>query len=267
MDYIRSNKEAWEEAFEHRHAGWCADMAQRVKSETLPYLNPILRDALCSLSLRGRSIAQFCCNNGREILSIMGQGAASGVGFDIAENMVAFAREAAGQAGIPCAFRACNVLEIGAEYRAAFDLVFFTIGAITWFEDLYALFAVAARCLKPGGRLLINDFHPYVNMLALPGEDEFDPAVPCRAAHSYFRTEPWREQNGAGYMTPHPNTHTFTSFSHTMGSIVSAVAAAGLRIGSLAEFDRDIGMTDACDGKGFPLSFLLLAEKPAAAAG
>jgi SAM-dependent methyltransferase len=263
MDYIQGNQLAWEEAFDHRHAGWGDDLVGRLQTETLPFLNPMLRQAVQSLDLMGKAVAQFCCNNGREILSVMGQGAASGTGFDIAENMIAFAREAAEKAGIPCKFQSCNVLEIGAEYGEAFDLVLFTIGAITWFEDLEALFAVAARCLRPGGLLLINDFHPFVNMLPLPGEEAFDPVETNRVAYSYFRTEPWLEQNSGMYMTAHRNAHTFTSFSHTMGSILSAVAAAGLRVVSLEEFDQDIGMTDAYDGKGFPLSFILRAAKPA----
>jgi len=265
MEYIHSNKEAWEEAFDHRYAGWGDDLVRRLQTETLPFLNPMLRQAVQALDLKGKTVAQFCCNNGREILSVMGKGAAAGVGFDIAENMVAFARETAEKAGIPCVFQACNILEIGAEYDAAFDLAFFTIGAITWFQDLKALFAVAARCLKPGGLLLINDFHPFVNMLPLPGEEGFDPDATDRVVYSYFRTEPWLEQNSGMYMTAHQNSHTFTSFSHTMGSIVGAAADAGLRVVSLEEFDKDIGMTDVYDGKGFPLSYLLLAAKPAAA--
>lgn len=263
MDMFRSNKEAWEEAFENRHAGWCGDMAERLANEELPYLNESFKQALRSLDLRGKTIGQFCCNNGREILSAMQLGAAKGVGFDIAENMIAFAREAAEAAGIPCEFRACNILKIGPEYDETFDLVFFTVGAITWFQDLEALFAVAARCLKPGGTLLLEDFHPVVNMLPLPGEEPFDPDSPDRIAYSYFRTEPWLEQNSGEYMTFHQNAHTFTSFSHTMGDIVNAVVASGMRIVSLREFDFDIGITDAYNGKGFPLSYILRAEETA----
>jgi SAM-dependent methyltransferase len=263
MDYFQSNKKAWEEAFEHRQEGWGDDLAARLKSETLPFMNPMLRETMQTLSLRGKTIAQFCCNNGREILSAMQLGPKAGVGFDIANNMVEKAREAAKEAKLPCSFRACNILEIGAEYDGAFDLIFFTIGAITWFEELPALFQIVSRCLKPGGRLLLNDFHPFVNMLPLPGEEEFDPESPDRVAFSYFRAEPWLEQNSGRYMTNHLNAHTFTSFSHTMGNIVTSIVDSGLRIVSLREFDRDIGMTGAYDGKGFPLSYILQAEKPA----
>ena len=263
MDYFNTNKQAWEEAFEHRHEGWGDDMAQRLGSEELPYLQECFRQALRDLDLKGKSIAQFCCNNGREILSAMQLGAAKGVGFDIAENMIEHGRKVARQAKIPCEFAACNIMEIGAEYDGAFDLIFFTIGAITWFQDLEALFQVAARCLKPGGTLLIHDFHPFINMLPLPGEEPFDPEKPDRVAYSYFRAEPWLEQNSGGYMSAHQNSHTFTSFSHTMASIVNAIIAAGLRIGFLREFDFDVGITDAYEGKGWPLSYILRADKPA----
>ena len=261
MDYFKSNKQAWEEAFAHRHEDWCEDMPKTLQTEDLPYMNPMLRQALRSLDLKHKIIAQFCCNNGRELLSAMQLGALKGYGFDIAENMIAQANHVADQAKLNCAFTACNILKIGQGDNEAFDLVFFTIGAITWFEDLEALFAVASRCLKPGGTLLLNDYHPFVGMLPMPGEEAFDPEEADRIAYSYFRKEPWLEHNSGGYMTHHQNTQTFTSFSHTMSAIVNAVIASGLQIRSLEEYDTDIGMTEVYNGKGYPLSFTLLAEK------
>lgn len=46
-----------------------------------------------------------------------------------------------------------------------------------------------------------------------------------------------------------------------MADIVGAVSAAGMRVEKLREFDYDVGLTDAYDGRGLPLSFLLTAEK------
>ena len=139
MDYHQTNKQAWEEAFDHRHEGWCDDLPARLKTDELPYMNPMLRDALKGLDLKGKTIAQFCCNNGRELLSAMQLKTKAGYGFDIAENMTAFANGVAEKAGLPCTFTACDILAIGEEYNSRFDLVMFTIGAITWFEDLTAL--------------------------------------------------------------------------------------------------------------------------------
>lgn len=261
MKYYQANKQAWEEAFDHRHEGWCDDIPTRLKTEDLPFMNPMLREALRSLDLKDKTIAQFCCNNGRELLSAMQLGAKAGYGFDIAENMIAFASGMAQKTGLNCTFTACDILEIGEEYNGAFDLVMFTIGAITWFQDLGTLFSVVTRCLKPGGVMLINDYHPIVNMLPLPGEEQYDEHDLRRVAYSYFRNEPWLENNSGGYMSGHSNSHTFTSFSHTMGAIVNAAVAEGLKIGSLKEYDTDVGTADVYNGMGIPLSFTLRAEK------
>ena len=56
---------------------------------------------------------------------------------------------------------------------------------------------------------------------------------------------------------------TFTSFSHTLSAIVNAVCGARLALTRLDEFDYDVGLSDVYDGRGFPLSYLLIAEKRA----
>lgn len=153
-----------------------------------------------------------------------------------------------------------NLLEIDDTYKDRFDLVFFTIGAITWFEDLNLLFAVVSKCLKPHGTLLINDFHPFMNMLLLPDEDGYDPQYLNLVNLSYFRKEPWLENNGIGFITLEYHSKTFTSFSHTLSSIFNALIGSGMMIRKFSEFDYDVGLTDGYDGKGFLLSFILVSE-------
>ncbi len=108
---------------------------------------------------------------------------------------------------------------------------------------------------------MIHDFHPVMNMLSMPGEPEFDGEHLNRAAYSYFRKEPWIENEGMGYMSEPYESKTFTSFSHTMSAIINAVSDSQMRIVRLKEFDYDIGLTEVYDGKGFPLSYILTAEK------
>mgnify|MGYP000861200786 CR=1 FL=1 len=262
MSYIKDNKAAWEEAFEHRLENWGDDNHKRLLNETLPFFDANVAAELQKLDFAGKTVAQFCCNNGRELLSLMQLGAKAGVGFDIAENIIGQARETAQLAHIDnCTFVACNILEIPQQYDGAFDFILFTIGAITWFEDLGPLFQKVAMCLKPGGMMLIHDFHPFMNMLPTPEEDAFDAGRLDKLAYSYFRSEPWIENTGMAYMSKQYTSKTFTSFSHTMASIVNAASAAGLRVFRLNEYDYDVGLTAVYDGKGYPLSFLLLAEK------
>ena len=88
MDYVAANKAAWEEAFEKHQAGYAEDPVERLRRGEL-FLDKSLREALTELDVSGLDVGQFCCNHGRELLSVVQMGASHGVGFDIAENFVA----------------------------------------------------------------------------------------------------------------------------------------------------------------------------------
>lgn len=264
MGYFQSNKEAWEEAFSKRLNGWGDSNAERLKAEKTPFLDAKLVRELQDIGLEGKRVAQFCCNNGRELLSMMHLGPASGTGFDIAENIILQARETAEKAGTPnCEFIACNLLDIPETNTASFDLVLFTIGAVTWFYDLKPLFDKVALCLRPGGTLLIEDDHPFVGMIPLPGEPAFDEAHLNQLTYPYFRDYPWIENEGIGYISGNYPSKTFTSFSHTMADIINQAIASGFRLQKLVEFDESVGVAQAYDKKGLPLSYLLRADKKA----
>ncbi|MCL2403110.1 MAG: methyltransferase domain-containing protein [Coriobacteriia bacterium] len=277
-NYIATNKQAWEEAFDLRKSGYGDDVAQRLLSEKpLSFFEDDLQVLLKKIDIKDKTIAHFCCNNGRELLSLMQAGAAHGVGFDIAENILEQARSIAKEAGIKnCEFVAGNILDIPnikqdshhdtyhSTFDSHFDLILFTIGALPWIHDLDALFQVVARCLKPGGVLLIHEGHPITNMLAAPGEPSFNPDVLDKAVYPYFNREPWIELAGLQYMTGGNKSlsQPLTSYVHNMGDIITAIANNKLHIQSLQEFDYDIGMLTEVYDKGlFPLSYILLATK------
>lgn len=261
-NYVRGNKAAWEEAFD-RAEGYGENNVERLKNEEFPFLTPEFVAVLKDAGLKGGKVAQFMCNNGRELLSVVKNfGAAGGVGFDIAENMVAQANRHAAATGIDCVFVATDVLKVGRAWEGKFDAVFFTVGALTWIERLDALFEVVRRVLKPGGILLIHEMHPFTNMLAVPGEDEYDPSHPERIALPYFRDVPFVDAMGMHYMVgEHYPSKTFTSFAHTAADILTALIGNRFSIASFAEHPADVsdGFTDL-ERFGVPLSYILTAR-------
>jgi SAM-dependent methyltransferase len=265
IEYIKTNKEAWEEAFDNRTPSWGDDNHIRLKSEKYAFFDSDMRNVVAGIDVKNKHIAQFCCNNGRELLSLVLDGcAASGIGFDIAENILEQAKQTAHNAAIEnCEFVNCNILEIPECYYGKFNLIFFTIGALCWFQDLNLLFEVVGKCLKSGGILLINDGHPVLNMLSMPGEDEFDPGDVRKLVNSYFRTEPWIGNSGMGYISGEYESKTFTDFSHTLSDIINAMSTNSMKTVKFYEYDYDIGMlgSDIYDGIGIPLSYILIAEK------
>lgn len=265
MEYIKTNKAAWEEAFDNRFPNWGDDNHIRLKKGDFEFFDSDMKNEIKSINFRGKAVAQFCCNNGRELLSLVLDGCAEyGVGFDIAENILNQARETAEKANINnCEFINCNILEIPERYYDKFDFILFTIGAICWFEDLSILFAKVSKCLKSGGTLIINDGHPVINMLPLPGDENYTPDDFTRLVHSYFRKEPWINNNGMYYISGEYKSKTFTDFSHTMSDVINGLSVNGIKTIRLNEYDYDIGMigSEIYDKNGIPLSYILVGEK------
>lgn len=261
--YIEGNKAAWEEAFENRDASWGADVAEKVRKEDYPFFNQETRDMLKSLNVEGKVIGQFCCNDGRELLSLVKSGKAKkGVGFDIAENQVAFANETAKMLDVPCEFEAVNVYDVDDRHKEEFDLVIITIGALCWFEDLDRFFAIVAKCMKQGATIVINEQHPCTNMLATAGDEPYDPEHKKECHYSYFEHK-WESNGGMYYMTQKSyQSKTFTDFTHSMSEIMTGMCRNGLVITGLQEFDYDIsGGFAEVNHEGFPLSMIIQGMK------
>lgn len=263
MDYIKANKEAWEEAFQKHQDGYKLDIAAKILESESGFLNRDTLKELAAIDLKNKKVAQFCCNNGRELLSVMKLGARSGVGFDIADNFVAEANRLAWKLHFPCEFIATNIYEISDTFQNQFDLLLITIGALCWFQDLDRFFQKAAMVLKDHGIVLINEQHPFVAIIARDGEADFDPNYPKNIVYPYFRTDPWIENNGMDYVggTVYPSK-PFTSFTHPLSSIFNAVIDNGVDILKFQEYDYDISNGfQHLNGEKLPLSYLLLGKK------
>ncbi len=258
MDYIAANRDAWEEAFEKRTLTWGADIVARIQTESFPFFEKEMASLLRTIPLAGKTIGQFCSNNGRELLSLMQSGAKEGIGFDIAANQVQFANETARKLDSNCRFIATNILDIGQEFYDRFDLIIVTIGSLCWFRHPTEFFMKLSQCLKKDGHVIINEQHPVTNMLSSSGDTNYNSQTPTNIVHSYFTGE-WIENDGMYYLTQQLyESRPFVSFTHPLSDILSALLQAGFRITAFQEFDYDIsGMFENLNHKGIPLSFLL----------
>lgn len=261
---VKTNQQAWEEAFDRRETGFGNDHAQRLLAEDCAFIDSPVKEALEGMQLAGTTIGQLCCNNGRELMSLVKHHKAlEGVGFDVAGNILAQAREIAHETQIPCTFVQGDVCAIADDYAERFDLLVMTIGALCWIESPEALFTIAAKLLKPGAYMVIHEAHPLSDMFGIEGDDGYDPSRPEKLVYSYFKDDPFVDTTGMGYLTGTAyQSKPFTSFHHTMGSLLTAMATQGLYLQLLREFDVDLGGSfDALSGKGLPLSYMLVAQK------
>jgi len=264
--YVAANKAAWDEAAPHHRAG--ASFAALLKGFAMPgfsCLDAVANEVLGGLQPAGKAVAQLCCNNGREILSVKNLGAGPCVGFDQSAAFLAQARELAAAGRLDCRFVEGDVYRIPKEFDGAFDIVLVTIGVFGWMPDLGAFFDVVARLLRGGGALFVYEQHPIMIMFE-PG----DSRDPDRPVHSYFRREPFVEDDVIVYegnVDRRGGTHYW--FAHTLSDILSGCIARGLRIAHFREYPHNISSEpfDRYDGRRaqLPQSYTLVARKDSAA--
>ena len=261
MSYINENKKAWEKAFDHRSGHYSEDLIEKLKEHKQPFFHQDFFDIISSHNLKEKTIGQFCTNNGRELLQLSTMGVDKAIGFDLAQNMVDYANDIASTLNLPAKFIQTNILEIDRMYNSYFDYGLITVGAMCWFKDLNTFFKKVTDTLKPSATLFIHESHPFELMLATPYEDDYIESYPKALVYDYFSKKVW-EEHGMGYMSEEKLENTFTSFSHSLSDVFTALINNGFEIILFKEFDYCIGnILNHLDHQGIPLSMAIVATK------
>ena len=263
-DYAERNRAAWNQVAPIHREHRATDLRAAVRDAAFSTLDAVERDVYARIGVAGKRVAQLCCNNGRELISVVRLGADAGVGFDISDGAVAEARVLASLAHADCEFVRTNIYDIDPADCGRFDLVFTTIGALCWFDDLDRLMRVVASLLRDGGHLFVYEAHPVLDLFALPGEEDFDAQNELKVAYSYFKDTPFISTNGLDYVghTQYESPPTY-SFPHTVAATISAVLQSGLTLREYQEHPHDITSEFAFLEKYgmLPMCYTLVAQK------
>jgi len=199
-------------------------------------------------------------STGIELLSILNSlEAESGTGFDISDEAIKEATKLQQSSGLNCSFIRTDVYEIDKKYYNSFDLVYITVGALSWLPDLNELFLIASNLLKPKGQLFMYEMHPFLDML-----DPENKKDPLKITESYFKVEPWIENAGIDYLGKTKyKAKTTIEFTHKLSDIINAIIKSGIQITELNEYPHDISAVFQhleCK-KMVPLCYLIIAGK------
>jgi len=260
-DYVTANRAAWEASARfHERGAEFAGLLMGFRKAGFSCLDGVLTERLLALGVAGKEVAQICCNNGREILSVKNLEAGRCVGFDQSAAFLDQARRLAAAGGIACEFVEGDVYRIPAAYDGAFDIVLITVGVFGWMPDLGGFFDVVARLLRPGGALVVYEEHPIMNMFEPGAADPFKPV------HSYFRAEPFEDTGAIVYDgTPGLPGKPQYWFVHTLGDLMTAALDRGLVIEHFREYPHSINAKqfEIYDNQPaqLPQSYTLIARK------
>lgn len=259
-EFLDANRNAWNLAAPiHARHNW-QRLLQQFSQPGYNCLDETITAILQEIGLDGKHVAQLCCNNGRELLSIKNLGAASVTGFDIADGFIRQAQQLAQASRIEAHFHCCSIYDIPASFDRQFDLLFISVGTLGWMPDLRGFFATTQRLLKPGGWLVLYEMHPLLDMFE--GEDKSDPP-PLR--HSYFRTEPYCDTGGLDYygFSSYESSVNYW-FHHTLGDILQTCLEQDFSLQRFQEYPHDLSNVfahfESMQVKP-PLSYLLVAKR------
>lgn len=232
-------------------------------------LRPREHEALGDIA--GLAVVHLQCHFGLDTLALAVAGARV-TGLDFSGAAIAQARELAGRAGLAerTRFVEADVRHAAdALAPATYDLVYVSLGALTWLPSVTEWAAQVAALLRPGGRLYLHDVHPLAWALA---DDDL------RVEHTYFEEpEPYVDDSGVTYADGDGRIAHRRSYdwNHSLGEIVTAVLDRGMQLDGLTEHDWTVyprfpWLVNTVDDQWavppgrprVPLSFTLLASRP-----
>lgn len=212
--------------------------------------------------VEGRSLLHLHCHIGTETLRWAALGA-DATGIDLSPRSIEIARSLAARLGLRARFIEADVYDLPTVLTDRFDIVYASYGVTCWVPDISRWAAIAGSLAKPGAFVYLADGHPF--------DVAFDPERFERS--SYFDRGPRQFEDERTYTDgdqkiARPVNYRWT---HTLGDIVTAFAAAGLRIDFLHEHPHIPRDDDAATGAterrrtvptSAPALFSLKASKP-----
>ncbi len=200
-------------------------------------------------AVRGKTLVHLQCNAGQDTLSIAARLGAVVTGVDISDEAISFARQLAAESGIPGTFIRSDVYDwFAGSDQPCCDVVFSSYGAIIWLSDLTAWARGVAAALRPGGRLVLVEFHPLIGALSGLLSGDWEQTSDCMGGKLYSFDDGVgdyvAEAGGALSHTGAPiqpaeafvNRHPAHEYAWGLADVVSALLAADLSLTALHEY-------------------------------
>jgi SAM-dependent methyltransferase len=256
-DYVEANRRMWNGLADIHAQDYGIKLIERVKTPGFSTFDDVEKRIFAQIGLKDKAVIQPGCNNGVELISIKKAGAGRCVGIDISDKFIAQGKQLASAGCVDVDFVRSSVYDIPGDLEGQFDLVYITIGVLGWLPDLDRFFGIVSSLLKKDGQLFIYEMHPILNMFEAEKGLEVDA--------SYFRREPFVEEETQDYMNPARVVKAVSYwFPHTLADVIGGCLSHGLNLTQFEEYGHDLSMVYAAfehlPNKP-PLSYSLVARK------
>jgi SAM-dependent methyltransferase len=178
--------------------------------------------------VRGLDVLYLQCHLGADGV-VMARAGARVTCADFSPTALRRVRELAARVGVDVETIECDSRAIPEPLHGRFDLVYVTVGAICWIDDLDLWMRQVALALRPGGRLAMVEIHPMYQMI-----DARAPELVVDFPYGGGGGLPYTSTGT--YADPTADfTSTTTCYAHSVADIVMGATRAGMRLDLLEE--------------------------------
>ena len=179
----------------------------------MPFVKDVAGKAVCVLGSGDNEAAFALAGMGAKVTSV-----------DISAERLRIAAERAATLGLALTFVRADVTALSELGDGGFDLVYTGGHMSVWVSDIGAYYREAVRILRPGGRFVVNEYHPVRRMWL----DADGPAP----SHRYFDLGPHEYKSEEGLPT--------FEYHWTVADHIQAVVDAGCRLVRVAEYGEKV---------------------------
>jgi len=150
-------------------------------------------------------------------------------GVDFSEIAIENARKLTQKTAVDTSFVCCDIYDLPTHLDKTFDLVFTSYGTIGWLPDLDKWAGIISRYLKPSGKFIFVEFHPFVWMF----DDDFK-----EISYKYSSPEAIVEMETGTYADKNANINQeCVTWNHGLSDVVNNLISKGLEIRKFNEYD------------------------------
>lgn len=223
--YLHKNKAAWnQKTAQHIHSDF-------YELDAFLAGKNVLRDVELGLlgDVKGKKILHLQCHFGMDSLCLSRMGA-DVTGVDLSDQAIEQARKLNADLHLDAKFICCDLYSLPQYLSEDFDIVFTSYGTIGWLPDLGKWAAIIQRYLKPTGKFVMVDFHPFIWT--------FDNDMQ-KISYDYFKTEEIVEITEGTYADRNAPIKTETiSWNHSLDEILGSLLNHDLRLTHFSEHDH-----------------------------
>jgi len=204
-------------------------------------------------NIAGKRVAVLGSGDNQVVFALSGMGARV-TSVDISEQQLNVARRRASELGLDVDFLRADVIDLSALHDEAFDVVYTGGYFAVWVSDLRRYYAEAARILKPGGRLIVSEYHPFRRVWKKP-------SIRLDVGFNYFDRGPHRSEVGPDVLYLTPGALEQFEFHWTIADFISAIISTGCRLIHAEEFGDTSESWEGAPMAGLPVTLLLVAHR------